>query len=411
MSTTNAGTDAGNSDKGKLQRVVLIIGGGIAAFKALEVARLLRKKGCAVTPVMTKAAQAFVTKLSVEALCGEAVHSDLLSADQESRIHHIALARSAQAVLVCPATADLLARMACGLADDLATTLLLATTAPLFVAPSMNVHMWAHPATQANKTLLEQRNVCFIGPEEGEMACGEFGLGRLASPEVICDTLFRSFAETHLLKGRRFLVTAGPTREPIDPVRYISNHSSGMQGFAIAEALAQKGADVTLVSGPVTLPTPAHVRRIDVVTAREMLDASLASLPVDGLVAVAAVSDWRVETPKTDKLKKGQCDFSTLKMVENPDILSIISHRENRPSLVIGFAAETENLIEHAREKRLKKGCDWLLANNVKNGVFGKTYNQVSLLDEHGIENWPYESKKDIALRLVKKISAYFNKI
>ncbi|MDF7674772.1 bifunctional phosphopantothenoylcysteine decarboxylase/phosphopantothenate--cysteine ligase CoaBC [Acetobacteraceae bacterium ESL0709] len=393
------------------KRILLVIGGGIAAFKALEVARLLRKKSYGVTPVMTEAAQAFVTKLSVETLCGEAVYSDLLSADQESRISHIALARSADIILVCPATANLLARMAHGLADDLATTVLLATTAPIYVAPAMNVRMWENPATQANRVLLEQRGVHFIGPVEGEMACGEFGMGRLASPEMITDILINSFARSHLLQGRHFLVTAGPTCEPIDPVRYISNHSSGLQGFAIAEALAQAGAAVTLISGPVSLPTPANVRRINVVTARDMLEATLSCLPVDGMIAVAAVSDWRTETEGQEKLKKGRHDLSILKMVENPDILAMVCHHDKRPALVVGFAAETEKLLEHAREKRLKKGCDWLLANDVKAGVFGKDHNQVSFLDDHGVENWPSESKKDIACRLVQKISTYFHQI
>lgn len=394
-----------------MKRILLIIGGGIAAFKALEVARLLRKAGHRVTPIMTQAAEAFVTKLSVESLCGESVHSDLLSPDQESRISHIALAREADVVLICPATADLLARMAHGLANDLATTILLATTAPVYVAPAMNVRMWGHPATRANQALLEERGVHFIGPVEGDMACGEFGMGRLASPEEIVERLTVSFSDSALLRGRHFLVTAGPTCEPIDPVRYISNHSSGLQGFAIAEALAQAGADVTLVSGPVSLATPAHVRRIDVVTAREMLEACLDVLPVDGMIAVAAVSDWRPEAEEAEKLKKGQHDLSMLKLVENPDILAIISHHEKRPPLVVGFAAETENLLGHAREKRVKKGCDWLLANDVKTGVFGKNYNQVLFLDDITVEHWPSGHKKEIAQRLVQKTITYFNQI
>ncbi|UMM63229.1 bifunctional phosphopantothenoylcysteine decarboxylase/phosphopantothenate--cysteine ligase CoaBC [Aristophania vespae] len=394
-----------------MKHILLIIGGGIAAYKSLEIARQLKKKGYDIIPVMTASAEAFVTKLSVEALCGNEVHSELFAPGQESKINHIALARMADAILVCPATANLLARMAHGLADDLATTILLAAKAPIFVAPAMNVRMWEHPATQANIALLKQRDVHFIGPAEGEMACGDYGLGRLSPIEDIICVLEGHLKLPAPLLNKHFLVTAGPTCEPIDPVRYISNHSSGLQGYAIAEALAQLGAKVTLVSGPVSLATPLHVDRVNVVTAREMLDQCLKALPADGMVAVAAVSDWRAEQEHSEKFKKGHQDLTKLKLVENPDILATICRHQKRPALVVGFAAETENVLDYAREKRERKGCDWLIANDVKAGVFGSDRNQVSILDGHAIETWPMQTKKEVAARLAQKISTYFSQL
>lgn len=391
-----------------MRRVLLIVGGGIAAYRALELVRLLKADNVSVTPVMTDAAKAFITPLSLEALSGEQVHDALFAPTQESEIGHIALARSADLVVVCPATANLLARMAHGMADDLATTLLLATTTPILLAPAMNVRMWEHPATQANLALLKERGVRVVGPDEGSMACGEFGPGRLSQPDVIRDAILEALASDHSLAGRHALVTAGPTVEPLDPVRFLSNHSSGKQGYAIAAALAARGAKVTLVSGPVTLPVPAGVVCVKVQTAREMLGACEAALPAEIAVCTAAVSDWRAKAAAQGKIKKTSEGPPVLELVENPDILATLCRLANRPKLIVGFAAETDDVLENAVAKRQRKGCDWLVANDVRRGVFGADRNLVSLITETGIETWPEMDKSQVAGKLVQRISDVF---
>lgn len=394
-------------DSNIMPRVVLVLGGGIAAYKALDVARQLRRNGVEVVPVMSQASRQFVTPLSLEVLCGHPVHDELFLPGQESKIGHISLARSADLVLVCPATANLMARMAHGMADDLATTLLLATDAPILLAPAMNPHMWAHPATQANTSLLQQRGVMFVGPAHGDVACGETGMGRLAELE---DMMAAVHAALHRgdLEGRRILVTAGPTVEPVDPVRFISNHSSGLQGYAVAAALAGRGADVRLVSGPVSLPTPPAVKRIDVKTAEDMKAACLEQLPVDAAVCVAAVSDWRPASIHGSKMKKTGKEPPVLRLVENPDILATLSHLPDRPELVVGFAAETDNLQEHAEQKRQRKGCDWLLANDVSKHHFGGLRNQVLFLTGDGVECWPEMDKTALANQLAERVAFFF---
>ena len=391
-----------------MRRVLLIVGGGIAAYRALELVRLLKADNVSVTPVMTDAAKAFITPLSLEALSGEQVHDALFAPTQESEIGHIALARSADFVVVCPATANLLARMAHGMADDLATTLLLATTTPILLAPAMNVRMWEHPATQANLALLKERGVRVVGPDEGSMACGEFGPGRLSQPDVIRDAILEALASDHSLAGRHALVTAGPTVEPLDPVRFLSNHSSGKQGYAIAAALAARGAKVTLVSGPVTLPVPAGVVCVKVQTAREMLGACEAALPAEIAVCTAAVSDWRAKAAAQGKIKKTSEGPPVLELVENPDILATLCRLANRPKLIVGFAAETDDVLDNAVAKRQRKGCDWLVANDVRRGVFGADRNLVSLITETGIETWPEMDKSQVAGKLAQRISDVF---
>ncbi|MBS1037134.1 bifunctional phosphopantothenoylcysteine decarboxylase/phosphopantothenate--cysteine ligase CoaBC [Gluconobacter cerinus] len=391
-----------------MRRVLLIVGGGIAAYRALELVRLLKADNVSVTPVMTDAAKAFITPLSLEALSGEQVHDALFAPTQESEIGHIALARSADLVVVCPATANLLARMAHGMADDLATTLLLATTTPILLAPAMNVRMWEHPATQANLALLKERGVRVVGPDEGSMACGEFGPGRLSQPDVIRDAILEALASDHSLAGRHALVTAGPTVEPLDPVRFLSNHSSGKQGYAIAAALAARGAKVTLVSGPVTLPVPAGVVCVKVQTAREMLGACEAALPAEIAVCTAAVSDWRAKAAAQGKIKKTSEGPPVLELVENPDILATLCRLANRPKLIVGFAAETDDVLDNAVAKRQRKGCDWLVANDVRRGVFGADRNLVSLITETGIETWPEMDKSQVAGKLAQRISDVF---
>ena len=391
-----------------MRRVLLIVGGGIAAYRALELVRLLKADNVSVTPVMTDAAKAFITPLSLEALSGEQVHDALFAPTQESEIGHIALARSADLVVVCPATANLMARMAHGLADDLATTLLLATTTPILLAPAMNVRMWEHPATQANLALLKERGVRVVGPDEGSMACGEFGPGRLSQPDVIRDAILEALASDHSLAGRHALVTAGPTVEPLDPVRFLSNHSSGKQGYAIAAALAARGAKVTLVSGPVTLPVPAGVVCVKVQTAREMLGACEAALPAEIAVCTAAVSDWRAKAAAQGKIKKTSEGPPVLELVENPDILATLCRLANRPKLIVGFAAETDDVLDNAVAKRERKGCDWLVANDVRRGVFGADRNLVSLITETGIETWPEMDKSQVAGKLVQRITDVF---
>ncbi|WP_241664025.1 bifunctional phosphopantothenoylcysteine decarboxylase/phosphopantothenate--cysteine ligase CoaBC [Oecophyllibacter saccharovorans] len=400
-------------------RLLLIVSGSIAAYRALELVRLLRQQGIEVQPVMTQAATAFITPLSLEVLCGRPVRQTLFQAGQESEISHISLARAPDLVLVYPATANLMAKMAHGLADDLASTLLLATTAPVWLAPAMNGKMWENPATQANRAILEQRGVKFLGPEEGLMACGENGTGRAMAPEKLAAALQQHFQDSVSqppgnaastedplpLTGRHILVTAGPTVESIDPVRFLSNHSSGRQGYAIAESLSRLGARVTLVSGPVALPCPPGVERIAVRTAREMLQACESALPADAAVCVAAVSDWRPETTASGKLKKDGPAPPALRLVENPDILATLSHSPQRPALVVGFAAETDQHRLHGGLKLARKGCDWLLVNDVSEGrVFGGTTNQVLFLDGKQEEVWPEMSKRDLAMKLAGHI-------
>ncbi len=402
----------GTADPLHGRRVLLIVSGGIAAFKSLELLRLLVGRGCAVRCVLTESGARFVTPLSLQALSGTPVHTTLWSLTEESEMGHISLSRSADLVVVCPASADILAQMAAGLASDLATTLLLATDTPVLAAPAMNVRMWEHPATRANMDTLRARGVHLVGPEEGVMACNEFGFGRLAEPPAIVDAVaaLLSASLPHDLLGRHALVTAGPTHEPIDPVRYLSNRSSGRQGYAIAAALAARGARVTLVSGPTILPAPPGVARVDVETACEMLAACKAAGPADVAVLTAAVADWRAASPSASKLKKqpGQAALS-LSLVLNPDILALLSAPgPGRPALVIGFAAETDALLDHARAKRVAKNCDWIVANDVgMEGVMGGTHNQVHLLTAAGTEAWPRLDKHEVAVRLAARIAAH----
>jgi len=391
------------------RRILLIIAGGIAAYKSLELIRLLRGQGAHVRCVMTEAAHRFVTPLSVASLSEDKVYSELWSLTDESEMGHIRLSREADLVVVAPATADLIARMAVGIANDLASTVLLASDKPVLIAPAMNAMMWAHPATQANLAAVAARGVRRVGPGAGELACGEIGYGRMAEPAEIVAAIGACLSADRRLAGRRALVTSGPTREPIDPVRYLSNHSSGKQGHAIAAALAALGADTVLVSGPTQEPTPAGVRLIAVETASEMLTASEAALPVDVAVMAAAVSDWRVAGVAGQKLKKDGKGPPALRLVENPDILASISQRHNdRPLLVVGFAAETADLIDNARAKRVRKGCDWILANDVSpgTGVFGGDRNTIHLVDAAGVEDWPAMTKQEVAIRLADRIAA-----
>jgi phosphopantothenoylcysteine decarboxylase / phosphopantothenate---cysteine ligase len=389
------------------KRVLLIVGGGIAAYKALELTRLLRKAGVAVRPILTRAGAQFVTPLSLSALAEDKVYDDLFSLTDEAEMGHIELSRSADLVVVAPATADLMAKAAGGIADDLATTTLLATDKPVLMAPAMNVRMWGHAATRRNLATLTADGVTIVGPDEGAMACGEYGPGRLAEPEAIFAAIMAALGEARPLSGKRILITAGPTAEPIDPVRVLTNRSSGKQGYAIAEALARLGAEVALVSGPTALPAPPGVRRVMVETAREMLAASLAALPVDAAVCVAAVADWRADEVFGVKLKKGKDGPPTLRLVENPDILATIAASgPERPKLVIGFAAETDNVEAHARAKLARKGCDWIVANNVADdGVMGGDDNEVLIVYPQGTDAWPRQPKAEVARRLAQRIA------
>lgn len=392
------------------QRVLLIISGGIAAYKSLELVRLLRKAGHAVTAVLTEGGAQFVTPLSLQALTESKVYAALWSLTDENEMGHIQLSRSADLVVVAPASADLLAKMAAGLADDLASTLLLATDKPVLVAPAMNVRMWQHAATTANMATLRQRGVSVIGPDEGVMACNEYGPGRLAEPPAILAAIERLLHPApRPLKGRHALVTSGPTHEPIDPVRYIANRSSGQQGHALAAALAGLGARVTLVSGPVALPPPPDVELHQVETAAEMLAACRAALPADIAICAAAVADWRVAEASGQKLKKQPGATPSLTLVPNPDILATIAQPgPHRPRLVIGFAAETERVVEHATEKRRRKGCDWIVANDVspETGIMGGSTNQIHLVTETETEAWPRMPKTEVASRLAQRIAA-----
>jgi phosphopantothenoylcysteine decarboxylase/phosphopantothenate--cysteine ligase len=381
------------------KRILMIVGGGIAAYKACELIRLLRAEGHSVRCVLTAGGAQFVTPMTLAALSEQPVHTSLWDLKDEAEMGHIQLSREADLVVVCPATADLLAKMAAGIADDLATTLLLATDKPVVAVPAMNVRMWLHPATIRNVARLREDGVSVMEPDEGAMACGEFGPGRLPAVERIAATLNRD----QRLCGRHILVTAGPTHEPIDPVRYIANRSSGKQGFAVAGALARLGARVTLIAGPVTLPTPAGVTRVDVVTAREMAAAVDQALPADAAVMVAAVADWRVE-PQVQKIKK-RGEAPALNLSENPDILAGLAANARRPKLLIGFAAETEQMLDHAAAKRTAKGADWIVANDVSGDVMGGAENSVHLVTAEGVESWERMAKSEVARRLAERIA------
>lgn len=388
--------------------VLLIIGGGVAAYKSLLLIRLLKTAGIGVRVVLTRGGAQFVTPLSIGALSGEKVFTDLFDLTDEAEMGHIQLSRSADLVVVAPATADLMAKMAAGMADDLATTLLLATDKDVLIAPAMNVRMWEHAATRANLATLRMRGVAVVGPDSGDMACGEYGPGRMAEPEAMMAAIRAALADMPRdLAGRRIVVTSGPTHEPIDPVRYIANRSSGKQGQAIAAALAARGAEVVLVTGPVRLDPPAGVETLGVETAREMLDATLAALPADAVVCAAAVADYRVADAADQKLKKADGAGRSLTLVENPDILATVSALPagERPRLVVGFAAETQDVLAYAGAKRERKGCDWIVANDVSQGVFGGDDNRVTLIDAQGAEDWPKMGKDAVAARLAERIA------
>jgi phosphopantothenoylcysteine decarboxylase/phosphopantothenate--cysteine ligase len=397
------------------KRVLLIIGGGIAAYKCLELIRRLRDCGAQVRAILTEAGSHFVTPLSVSALTGEKIYQDLFDLTAESEMGHIALSRAADLVIVAPATADLIAKLAAGLAPDLASTALLATDKPVLIAPAMNVRMWNHAATQRNIATLKVDGIHVIGPNDGEMACGEFGPGRMAEPSEILGAIAALIHPDQRLAGLKAILTAGPTYEPIDPVRYIANRSSGKQGYAIASALANAGAQTVLVSGPVELTPPARVKLVRVETAREMWAACEAELPADLAICAAAVADWRAESTAASKLKKRNT-APTLALVENPDILAGLSrHASHRPKLVIGFAAETDDIIANASTKRLAKGCDWIIANDVATNaqgasVMGSDHNRVHLLTANGAEAWPELTKAEVARRLVDRIAASFGR-
>jgi phosphopantothenoylcysteine decarboxylase/phosphopantothenate--cysteine ligase len=385
------------------KRILLIVGGGIAAYKACELVRLIRKAGGSVRCVLTAGGAQFVTPMTLAALSEQPVHTSLWDLKDEAEMGHIQLSREADLVVVCPATADLLAKMAAGIADDLATTLLLATDKPVLAAPAMNVRMWRHAATQRNVAQLKRDGIAILEPDEGDMACGEYGPGRLPEPEAILAAISAALGKAGgKLAGRHVIVTAGPTHEPIDPVRVIANRSSGKQGFAVAEALASLGADVTLVAGPVSLKTPRGVTRLDVETAAQMQAAVERALPADAAILVAAVADWGVGTARS-KLKKTdgppRLDWS-----ENPDILAGLARHAKRPRLLVGFAAETDQVVTAAEAKRDRKGCDWIVANDVSGGMGGED-NQVHLITADGTEDWPRASKTDIARRLAERIA------
>ncbi len=389
------------------KHILLIIGGGIAAFKSLDLIRRLRERGATVTPVLTRAGEEFVTPLSVSALAGQKLYRDLFDLGDEAEMGHIQLSRVADLVVVAPATADLMAKMAGGLANDLASTLLLATDTPVMIVPAMNVRMWEHAATQRNLATLRGDGITVVGPNEGDMACGEFGPGRMSEPLEIVAAI-----ETQLndgpLKGRRILVTSGPTHEPIDPVRYIANRSSGAQGTAIASALAGLGADVVFITGPADVPPPSGVQVVRVETALQMQEAVNAALPADAGVFAAAVADWRVTTASDRKLKKSKDGLPLLEFAENPDILKAVSQMSSgRPTLVVGFAAETNDVIENATAKRLRKGCDWIVANDVSlgTGIMGGGENAVTVISDDGAEEWPRMSKDQVAKQLAARIA------
>ncbi|MFT4015049.1 MAG: bifunctional phosphopantothenoylcysteine decarboxylase/phosphopantothenate--cysteine ligase CoaBC [Paracoccus sp. (in: a-proteobacteria)] len=407
-------------------RVLLIVGGGIAAFKMPELIRMLRREGIEVTPVLTRAGAQFVTPLTLSALAEAPCHTELFDLTRESEMGHIQLSRAADLLVVAPGTADLMARMAAGMADDLASTLLLATDKPVLVAPAMNVRMWNHPATRRNRDLLEEDGIRFVGPTSGDMACGEFGPGRMSEPEAIRDEILKLLDQGRPLRlppeavvvpppaqgplsGRHAVVTSGPTHEPIDPVRYIANRSSGAQGAAIAAALRDLGARVSFVTGPAEVPPPPGVEVIRVQTAAQMRAAVEAALPADIAVMAAAVADWHVSNARLSKIKKdGAGKLPVLEFAENPDILAWLGHLDpGRPELVVGFAAETDDVIAHASAKRLRKGADWIVANDVRpsTGIMGGTENAVTLISADGAEEWPRLPKDEVARRLARRIA------
>ena len=390
------------------KRILLIIGGGIAAYKCLDLIRRLKERGACVTPVLTRAAQEFVTPLSVSALAGEKVYTDLFDLTDEAEMGHIQLSRVADLVLVAPATADLMAKMAGGHANDLATTLLMATDTPVMIAPAMNLRMWEHAATQRNLATLLGDKIQVVGPNNGDMACGEHGPGRMAEPMEIATAVELALSDGPL-KGKRVLVTSGPTHEPIDPVRYIANRSSGAQGTAIASALASLGAEVVFVTGPADVAPPSGVEVVAVQSAAEMLQAVQNALPVDAGVFAAAVADWRLKRESNSKIKKQDGKMPILEFAENPDILAEVSQmKKDRPGLVVGFAAETDDVIANATAKRKRKGCDWIVANDVspETGIMGGTENAVHLITDQGVEDWPRMGKGEVARQLAERIAA-----
>ncbi len=396
------------------KRILLVISGGIAAYKTLELIRRLRDRGASVTPVMTRAAEEFVTPLTVAALAGEALHRDLWDLTREAEMGHIQLSRAADLVVVAPCSADLMAKMANGHADDLASTLLMATDKRVLIAPAMNVRMWLHPATQRNLAALEGDGVLTVGPNDGGMACGEFGPGRMAEPAEILEAVERALGAGPL-RGRRVLVTSGPTHEPIDPVRYIANRSSGAQGTALAEALRDLGAEVVFVTGPAEAPRPKGVQVVEVESARDMLEAVERALtaPADAAVFAAAVADWRVTSASASKIKKQPgAPGPSLSFAENPDILQTVSKGASRPGLVVGFAAETDDVVAHATAKRLRKGCDWIVANDVSpaTGIMGGRENAVTLITGAGAEEWPRLTKVETARRLAARIAGHLGR-
>lgn len=387
--------------------ILLVIGGGIAAYKSLELIRLLTGAGLKVTPALTRAGEEFVTPLSASALAGQKVYRDLFDLTDEAEMGHIQLSRAADLVLVAPATADLMAKMAHGHANDLASTLLMATDTPVMIAPAMNVRMWEHAATQRNLATLTGDGVTVLGPDKGDMACGEFGPGRMVEPAAIRDAVLAALGPKPLT-GKHILVTSGPTHEPIDPVRYIANRSSGQQGTALAEALVALGARVSFITGPADAPRPGGATVVEVETASEMHAAVEAALPADAAVFAAAVADWRVANAAQSKIKKdGSGTLPTLSFTENPDILATVSKAPNRPALVVGFAAETDDVTAHATAKRARKGCDWIVANDVSpgTGIMGGTENAVTLITEAGAEAWPRLTKSETARRLAARIA------
>jgi phosphopantothenoylcysteine decarboxylase/phosphopantothenate--cysteine ligase len=390
------------------KRILLVVTGGIAAFKALELVRLIKANGINVRVVLTESGSKFVTPLSIQALTEDKVYTELFSLTDESEMGHIQLSRDADLILVAPATANILAKMRAGISDDLASTVLLATDKPVLVAPSMNVRMWEHAATQDNIGVLIKRGIEVLGPDVGAMACGEFGAGRMCEPAEIVQHVLSFLSLNKSLEGKTALVTSGPTLEPIDPVRFISNRSSGKQGYAMASALSKHGAKTTLVTGPTNLRDPLGVKVIKIETAADMLQACLDSLPADIAICAAAVADWHVVNNSEQKIKKRDTgSVSILELNENPDILKTLSQLDsNRPDLVVGFAAETENLLNNAVKKRKNKGCDWILANDVSEstGTFGGENNLVHLITDKGHEEWPLMLKEDVAIRLVEKI-------
>jgi phosphopantothenoylcysteine decarboxylase/phosphopantothenate--cysteine ligase len=397
-----------------IKKVLLIISGGIAAYKSLDLIRDLRNHNINVRSILTNGGSQFITPLSLATLTEEKVYQDLFSLINESEMGHIKLSRDANLIIVAPATANLIAKMRAGIADDLATTTLLATDKPIFIAPSMNVRMWEHAATQENITILKTRGIQLIGPEKGDMACGEHGMGRMSEPAKIADVIEKFFSNHDRTKkklfGKRAIVTSGPTQEAIDPARYISNHSSGQQGHAIAKALADQGAETTLISGPTQLPSPFGTTVKHVTSAKDMLVACKASLPADIIICAAAVSDWRIAAPSKKKMKKVD-GLPALKLIENPDILAQLSlQNKHRPALVIGFAAETNNIIEHAKTKLSEKGCDWIIANNIspEANTFGNSHNTIHIISKEGIENWPKLPKNIIGQKLTRRIIKFF---